>query len=549
MALKLDKNEQEFRNPQVFYPDHKTIDLDRVLVNLYILLRCDGQRPASRRRPPRQIEKVEHHRKTLARQAANEGFDTYPEVARAWLESDVFDIVNRGKGPEREAVASLRPLHLDAAKLRVARYCRDYNVSEHVYANLEHGGQQTLKDLKAYLDRGRDTTSDLYDGNTRLDLETLAVLKLTEVFKKSLHPSGEKATKHAPVCVGQARVLNDDLQRLLAYQDEIPRGVMIEYLRALFGLHTALYTLRLSHQLPGWIAEKKAHDACMNCPVTGGSDRPFEGCPYTQSFVVDMGGDPKTPMGQMATESAAGAYARIYDFISALFSVNQLLQYQEEHKQEIGLPVTPANAVGILSAPPADFETWFRIKLKQIRDRNQARGEEPKPEEAAIFDLDLPQFEKFIELITQVRARHHRTYIVQFLDSLFQKNTAYGALEQGRSRSQGRRWRLGGRLLELFVQLAVLQWKDEGTKKAFYSEPILLDHFIAWVEARYGFAIAGPPPGAPPASLEEQRAYRDNVRALKDQLREIGFFDDLSDAFNAQTIRPRYPIDQRGGVE
>jgi len=545
MALKLDKSEQEFRNPQVFYPDHKTINLDRVLVNLYILLRCDGQRPASRRRPPRQIEKVEHHRGTLSRQAANEGFDTYPEVARAWLESDVFDIVNRGEGPEREAVASLRPLHLDAAKLRVARYCRDYNVSEHIYANLEHGGQQTLRDLKAYLDRGRDTSSDLYDGTTQLDLETLAVLKLTEVFKKSLHPSGEKATKYPPVCVGQARVLADDLQRLLVYQDEIPRGVMIEYLRALLGLHTALYTLRLSRQLSGWVKDKKANAACETCPVTGGSDRPFEGCPYTQSFVVDMGGDPKSAMGQLATESAAEAYARIYDLISALFSVNQLLQYHEEHKDEVGSPVTPANAVGILAGPPGDFDTWFRLKLKQIRDRNEARGEEPKPEEVAIFELDLPHFEKFIELITQVRAKHHRTYLVQFLDSLFQKNTAYGALEQGRSRSQKRRWRLGGRLLEIFVQLAVLQWDDRGARKDFYSEPILLDDFIRWVEERYGFVIAGPPRGAPPATLAEQRAFRENVRELKDQLREIGFFDDLSDAYNAQTIRPRYPIDQR----
>jgi hypothetical protein len=31
---------------------------------------------------------------------------------------------------------------------------------------------------------------------------------------------------------------------------------------------------------------------------------------------------------------------------------------------------------------------------------------------------------------------------------------------------------------------------------------------------------------------------------LKDRLREIGFYDDLSDAYNAQTIRPRYRLDR-----
>jgi hypothetical protein len=42
--------------------------------------------------------------------------------------------------------------------------------------------------------------------------------------------------------------------------------------------------------------------------------------------------------------------------------------------------------------------------------------------------------------------------------------------------------------------------------------------------------------------LDEHRAFRENVRAFKDRLREIGFYDDLSDAYNAQTVRPRYEL-------
>lgn len=48
-------------------------------------------------------------------------------------------------------------------------------------------------------------------------------------------------------------------------------------------------------------------------------------------------------------------------------------------------------------------------------------------------------------------------------------------------------------------------------------------------------------------TLEEHRAFRKNLRDLKDRLREIGFYDDLSDAYNAQTIRPRYRLDQVHG--
>ena len=64
--MKLRKQEQEFRNPKVFYPDPKNVDLDRVLINLFLLLRCDGTRPATKGRLTASIEKVEHHVEQLA---------------------------------------------------------------------------------------------------------------------------------------------------------------------------------------------------------------------------------------------------------------------------------------------------------------------------------------------------------------------------------------------------------------------------------------------------------------------------------------------------
>ena len=47
--MKFDAADQELRNPRVFYPDPKNVDLDRVLINLFILLRCNGTRPVGGR--------------------------------------------------------------------------------------------------------------------------------------------------------------------------------------------------------------------------------------------------------------------------------------------------------------------------------------------------------------------------------------------------------------------------------------------------------------------------------------------------------------------
>jgi hypothetical protein len=538
--MKLRPEHQEFRNPKVFYPDPKSIDLDRVLINFFVLLRCDGYRPASTRSRPRAgFERVDHHLDHLIQLSGVSGFDEHRAIARAWLESDVFDLVNRGSA--REAVASLRPLHLDAQKIRVAKLCRDYNVADALYAMLRFGGVQALVDLKQYLEQGRDPGTSRYDGTTTLDLETLTVLKLVEELP-ALHPSSEPAAPERPTCIGQARVLCDDVQRLLAYQEVVPRPVMIEYLKTIFGLHIGLYTLRLGRQLAGWIEDRQAHPTCVNCPVHGAKPQPFAGCPYQQTFTVDMGGDFRSRTAQIAQESASSEYARLASLVKSLFTMNQLLRYAREEKG-LGVPSDPFEVLGLLASPPADFDADFKAKLKQLRVDNERDDEGLAPEVQAIFDAGLPAFDTFIEVVTHVRQAHHVRYLREMLDKLFQKNADAGALLQGRSAANPRRWHLGGRLLEVFVQIAVLKWEEDATRKRFFSAPMLVDDFVRWVEDRYGFSVA-PSPGTSSA-LDDHKAFRDNMRAMKDRLREIGFYDDVSDAYNAQTIRPRYPVDER----
>lgn len=539
--MKLRKEDQEFRNPKVFYPDPKNVELDRVLVNLFILLRCDGSRPVTKARAPANFDKVSFHQQKLSALPANQGLEEHSSITQAWLESDVFDVVNRGKGDEAEVIASLKPLHIDASKIRIAQRCRDYFVSDHLYACLEYGERKTIQALKAFLDQGRDPATGQYDGRTSLDLETLTVLKLVEGLPE-IHPSGNKAAAYPPVCIGQARILCDDIQRLLAYKDVVPRAVMIEYLKAILGLHTGLYTLRLSRQLAGWISDKRAHEACLNCPVYGNKSAPFEECPYEQRFAVDMGNDFRSKMAHLAQESAEAEYGRLTELVRSVFVVNQLLRYAS--LKGLSAKDSPAEAVGLLADPPSSFEGFFEAFLDQIYRDNTRGDQELKPDETAIFNLNLPAFEKFIELVTHTRHYHHRRYLTQMLDKVFQKNTEYSALIQGKSASNPRRWHLGTRLIEVFVQLAVLSWKEEEGRKLFYSEPILIDTFVQWIEKRYGFVLAGKRNTEDAMSLADYTAYRENVQHLKKQLREIGFFDDLSDAFNAQTIRPRYTIDQ-----
>jgi hypothetical protein len=530
--MKLRKQDQEFRNPRIFYADPKNVDLDRVLVVLFLWLRTNGMRLATRGRQKKEFEKVEVHLNRLIESVPGiSGFAENREIARQWLETDVFDLVNRGR--PTEAIASLRPLHLDAHKIRVVKYCRDYNFADALYAMMEYGEGTALGELKSYLEQGRT-----YRAGAKLDLETLAVLKLVEGVSDS-HPSGDKIAPHPPLCRGQARVLCDDIERILSYKD-VPRPVMIDYLRSILGLHLGIYTLRLGRQLSGWIKDCGSHATCRSCPVYGNKDDPFAECPYPVTFTTDMGGDYRSRMAQLAQEDAASEYARLGDLVKAVFSMNQLLRYAKISRRG----EDPFEAPSALGARDAGFDAIFSVALQEIRDLNQENEETIPPEAEAIFDAGLPPFETLIELVTHVRQAHHIKYLVQMIDKLFQKNSPFGALVQGKSRANPRRWHLGGRALEVLVQLAVLKAKETPTGRQFETEPILIEDFLTWVEQRYGFVIAPgvTAAGRKPVSLDEHRAFRENVRAFKDRLREIGFYDDLSDAYNAQTIRPRYEL-------
>lgn len=528
--MKLRKQDQEFRNPRIFYADPKNVDLDRVLVVLFLWLKTNGMRPATTGRQKKEFEKVGVHFKRLAGLPGVSGFTENEEIARQWLETDVFDLVNRGR--PTEAIASLRPLHLDAHKIRVSKYCRDYNFADALYAMLEYGGGRAHQDLKAYLERGRT-----HQPGIKLDLETLAVLKLVEGVSDT-HPAGDKITPYAPLCIGQSRVLCDDIERILTYQD-VPRAVMIDYLRMMLGMHLGIYTLRLARQLSGWIRDRGSHPTCRDCPVFGHHADPFADCPYPVAFTTDMGGDYRSRMAQLAQEDTAGEYARLGDFVKSVFSMNQLLRYAREE----GITEDPFEAPGLLATPTAEFEADFKAVLKQIRNLNDDNESLP-PDIEAILGAGLSAFETLIELVTHVRQAHHIKYLIQMLDKVFQKNAPFGVLVQGKSRANPRRWSLGGRALEVLVQLAVLKAKETPAGRCFETEPILVGDFLTWMERRYGFVIAPgvTKAGRRPVSLDEHRAFRANLRAFKDRLREIGFYDDLSDAYNAQTIRPRYEL-------
>jgi len=122
------------------------------------------------------------------------------------------------------------------------------------------------------------------------------------------------------------------------------------------------------------------------------------------------------------------------------------------------------------------------------------------------------------------------------------KNRPGALVAQARSRDARRRFILDSRLLEVLLQIAVLRY--DSSTGAYHSEEIQIDRLLTFLAERYGLFIdrlpAGEGFGEP--SIQDQQALRQNREAFKNRLREIGFFQDLSDAYITQHVTPRYRI-------
>jgi hypothetical protein len=547
--------DKEFRVPKVSYLEFKHTEMDRVLTMLFPRLKYDGY---ASRRPPRggDLTVEEFMADFLEHPEWFAGFDQHPDVIRKWIETDLMDVVNRGKA--NQAIAAPRPLHGNTYKFRNAKHSRDYGAAEQIYWMLFYarkGKGQAVRDaLKRFFFQGIDLVTDRYDASATVDVETQAILRLDHQVTQDMKDSKEPS-RCQPLCNGQADIMADDILRLLAYEPYIPRSVLVDYLKTLMAFHLALYHLKLFKMLPKLVKQHAGNDLCSptGCPIDPGLDNALEGCPYKVELVVDMGDVNNPRMAEMARKSTDRWYRQIPAFVQANFVVRKLDEMADYLSKKTGKLASPANgmfSVGDLVALlkpdyDADRQAYFKFRLASLIEESTSGKEDVDPEIREVMAMGLGEFEFFIEILMAYRGKYHRQYITECLDSLLLKNKANGLLAQPRSKGSPRRFSLGSKLLEVLLQIAVLT--QDGAR--FVTREVRIEELLAFLKNRYGLYIDQlPENGRANTSILDRRALRLNLEAFKRRLREIGFYEDLSDAYVTQKISPRYTIAKDDGT-
>ena len=545
MSIKI--RDKEFRTPKTTYVDFKHIEMDRVLTMLFPRLKYDGY-ASSRPARGKDLSIDEFLNEFLAHPEWFAGFDHHPEVIRHWIETDLMDMVNRGR--PNQAVAAPRPLHGNTYKFRNTKHTRDYGAAEQVYWMLFHarkGRGQAVRDaLKRFFFPGIDLVTDQYDPKVTVDVETQAILRLDHQVIRDKKDSKEPA-RHPPLCIGQADLLAEDLLRLLAYEPYIPRSVLVDYLKTLIAFHLALYHINLLFLLPKMVKQRSGNTSCTlkDCPANPG------GCSYRMPLMVDMGDPANERMTELARRSADRVYRQIPVFVQANFVVKKLDEMADYLGRKIGKLDVPASGDFLvddllsLLQPRHDTvrKTYFQSRLAGLIEETGTHSDDLDPEIRTATAMGLDEFDTFIEILMAFRGKYHRQYITECLDSFMLKNRDTGLLAQARSKGSPRRFLLGSKLLEVLIQVAVLS-QDGGR---FMTNELKIEDLLVFLKERYGLFIdclPDPIQGGNGASIQDRRALRQNLEAFKRKLREIGFFEDLSDAYVTQKISPRYTIGQ-----
>jgi hypothetical protein len=544
------KQDKEFRLAKITYVDFKYIEIERTLLNFFPRLKFDGYPGKVRSAALRlTIEKFletftdEKHREKFR------GFAQYPEIVYKWLETDLLDLVNRGR--PTQAVVSPRPLHGNTYKYRNAKHARDYGSSEQIYWMLYHArrlGQPARDALKSFIFAGLDPQTDRILLSEDIDVETQAILHFDaqeDVVDKQ--DRTKEPERYSPLCIGQADLLADDILRLLTYEKYMPRSVLVDYLKALLSFHLSLYHLRLLKLLPALVRRAGGDPICDRCPMNPSIAMPHGDCAYRIGLVIDMG-DPSNPhMTELARQSADTHYRRFPTYIQAHLitkKLDELADYLRKRNKfsPTSSEFTVSEVLQLLGAEhQSTREEFANSRLLQLIERyGQGVDSSVPPEVEQILNLKLGDFDTYIEILIALRGAFHRRYLTDCLDSLLLKNSESGLLRQSRAKGSPRWFVLGSRLLEVLLQIAVLEQKGN----SFVTREIRVDKLIIFLRERYGLYIDRLPigDGFSQPSITDRQALRKNVAAFKTRLREIGFFQDLSDAYVTQTVTPRYTI-------
>lgn len=537
--MALDRKQKAFRYFPIMPIDANNINFEQAIVRLLVLLHTNGKQITRTGRdvlyPDNLVDILKDNTKCF------EGItdSTRERLMKNWISSDFATTVIEGKGRQgKPRISNLKPLHISTIKLLDPRIrSQDRDTSVFLYNVFKgDGGSNTKNYLMDFLIEGtkKEGTFNLVTDEEKfnsLDIETQFLLRILDSFRVDNPSTREREVpSFKALCEAQQKQFFYDIIIILVYKKSVPRRELFHYLTVLLNFHCALFAMKTFNQINAIVDTQKAK--CGLCKsIAGGIDfSKLCKCDFQPKIFVDLTLGQDKICDMLSKRSVDVNYNDMYRYFKSHYKLVKIAEFAATKGQK---DLGPEQLIGFLNHP--DLNGHFSYELSRIISDPEMEDNENLQE---ILKMDIPAIDKFIEILCndpanwKLRTRNHKS----MMTSLCNMNRDDGFLQGGRGRK--RKYVLGNILLEVLVQLAVV---SADPSKGFKTQPITIVSFVEWLKDRYGIYINEWPNGSD--SPETAKALTNNFNALKDRLRQLGFYTDLSDASNSQVIKPRFKVE------
>ena len=557
MAVKLPKHLVGAMFAELFSIEMNNFDVEMLLPALFWLVRSGGKDRAGTRTDAANITR---YSAALAGHEKLVGFldEDGHRLLDKWVRSSLIQTSAVGKRKSSEQIAYIRPLSFLCYKPSVPKQSSRLRQTHHFLYYLLNGYlrrddhdrgataryfdklvQETFANGVA-LNHGA-TKDGAYDGHTRLDLEVLLQLYYLDGFDAPNESNRGGKGVPPPACSLAAENLAQDVAGFLTvYSRRVPTATLSKYLMALLNFELLIYTLRLMRATN----ELVIHDAAVP------EFRPNSVSLSSLDLYVDLTQIRGSRSDQLAGACVNRDFEEQENFFRSKLMLRTLHNYVKDN-DEIRPRLKQKTGGDYITAlwslrDHEDVRADARRDLKEVRQILRGEDEDdanlPTDIRAVFEHGELNNLSRLVEILVLVQRKYGINNMAKWMADVGGLRREDGLL---RGNIRGRRiWRyvMSDTLLETLVQLAVIS--PEAQKLSGEREPrpeprsITLSAFLIFLKNRFGLLIDTPP--SFDSSSEAIAAAKDNFAALKQRLRQMGLFMDLSDDFNAQRILTRF---------
>ena len=547
MKIDLPKKYKGMKFNKLFSIELNGFSIEMLLPALFFIVESKGYH---RKKPPI-ADKIDEYLLGLQKHSRLKGFtdENGKGILEKWAKTSLMVLGKIGRLKQGEQILNLQPLSylsfqaslpVASAHLRSVHYFLYNLMQQALKENDKHHTDKSIRDTlrTAFADGVMDLPDDFpikikgqYDGTTQMDTETLLSILFMDSFESAYIGRQKVISVESPVCEGQAkRLMQGFIKLITVFKDRMPARELVYNLQTLINFELYIYTLKLV-QGTNHLVKKQEIPPQYSVDIL----------PTKPQLYTDFTLQTKGLSVEIAKQCVSRDLQASSQFITSalhLRILDNIVSDDSDFEEEIRGLSSQEYLLKLLElAKNRDFQGQAKLIIKDIKKLNEDKQ-------------DTTSLQDFFERNDQLNKDDHIARLVNILDEAQRKmigsnmfnwfrsvgavNKKYGFIKGASQRST---WvySMSNDLLWTLVHLASVDPDDKDVQEP---KPLRLVDFLTFLETRYGIIIHKVPEGM--ASIEANRAARENLVALQTRLRQMGLFENLSDDFEAQYITPQY---------